>query len=138
MATTEQIIDAARELGKKIGAHEAAIKLESIAKKLEADVEAQRVLNDHNRHLQTLAEKEQAGTPIEVEDGAGTPNVVFIPVSDCKPLPCSPNATVCTTKEQTASCAGDATLNHSSANHEPPYIGKYFIIRCDNSTTGSC
>ncbi len=68
MATTEQIIDAARELGKMIGAHETAKKLETIAKKLEADVEAQRVLNDHNRHLQTLAEKEQAGTPIEVED----------------------------------------------------------------------
>ena len=68
MATTEQIIDAAGELGKMIGAHETAKRLETIAKKLEADVEAQRVLNDHNRHLQTLAEKEQAGKPIEVED----------------------------------------------------------------------
>ena len=68
MATTQEILDSAKSLGKLIATHEAARSFEENLKKLEADVDAQRVLNDLNRHAVTLAEKEQNGQPIEVED----------------------------------------------------------------------
>ncbi|MEE9211368.1 MAG: YlbF family regulator [Phycisphaeraceae bacterium] len=68
MATTQDIQNAARELGKLIATHEAAVKFEATLKKLDADIEAQRVLNDYNRHLTMIAQKEQNSAPIEVED----------------------------------------------------------------------
>ena len=68
MADTDAILKKARELGEMISGHEAAKKLEAVLKRLEQDDEAQRVLTDYNRHLQTLAEKQQQGQPIEVED----------------------------------------------------------------------
>jgi len=68
MSTTEQIIEAARQLGKQIAAHDAAQMVKQAVEKLKQDIEAQRVLNDHNRHLSTIAEKEAKGQPIEVED----------------------------------------------------------------------
>jgi len=68
MASTDQIIQAASELGKLIATHETGRKFADTVRKLEADVEAQRILNDYNRHLMSLAQKEQAGQPIEVED----------------------------------------------------------------------
>lgn len=68
MATTEEIMASARELGKLIAQHPAAKKFEDTLRKLQADVEAQRVLNDYNRLLQKLGEKEQSGQPIEVAD----------------------------------------------------------------------
>lgn len=68
MATTQEVLAAARDLGELIAKHEAAQKVEEVMKKLEADVEAQRLLNDLNRHVATLAEKESSNQPIEVED----------------------------------------------------------------------
>ncbi|MCE9590175.1 MAG: YlbF family regulator [Planctomycetes bacterium] len=68
MATTQEILAAAKELGKLIATHEASAKFEETLRKLEADVEAQRALNDYNRHMTKLSEKEAAGKPIEVED----------------------------------------------------------------------
>src|ERR1043165_2883768 len=68
MATTDEIIAKAKELGKLIASHPAAAKFEETVRKLQADVDAQRALNDFNRHLQKIGEKEQAGRPIEVED----------------------------------------------------------------------
>lgn len=68
MATTQEVLAAARDLSELIAKHEAAQKVEEVMKKLEADVEAQRLLNDLNRHVATLAEKESSNQPIEVED----------------------------------------------------------------------
>ena len=68
MATTQEILDAAVNLGKLIATHEAAKKFEGVMKKLEGEVEAQRLLNDYHRHLSKLGEKEAKGEPIEVED----------------------------------------------------------------------
>jgi cell fate (sporulation/competence/biofilm development) regulator YlbF (YheA/YmcA/DUF963 family) len=68
MATTSEILNAARELGKLIRTHDAAGKFEASVAALQKDVEAQRVLNDYNRHLNSLAEKEASGRPIEVDD----------------------------------------------------------------------
>lgn len=68
MATTQEIIDAAGDLGKKIAQHDTARKLETIIKQLQDDVEAQRLLADYQRHITAVGEKEAAGQPIEVED----------------------------------------------------------------------
>ena len=68
MATTEEILDAARQLGKLIGSHEAAKKFADVMGHLREDDDAQRLLNDYNRQLSTITEKESAGTPVEVED----------------------------------------------------------------------
>lgn len=68
MASIEQIVSAAKDLGKLIASHDACSKFHAILHKLEKDLEAQRTLTDYNRHLQTIAEKEQNGQPIEVED----------------------------------------------------------------------
>ncbi len=68
MATTQEILDSATELGKKIASHDSARKLEDAMSRLRDDVEAQRLLTDYQRHLQTLGEKESRQQPIEVED----------------------------------------------------------------------
>jgi cell fate (sporulation/competence/biofilm development) regulator YlbF (YheA/YmcA/DUF963 family) len=68
MATTQEILKAAKDLGTLVATHEAARKLEAAARKLEADVEAQRLLTDFNRLVSRLSEKEAAGRPIEVDD----------------------------------------------------------------------
>lgn len=68
MATTSEILNAARDLGKLIRTHDAAAKFEKTVEALQKDVEAQRVLSDYNRHLNSLAEKEAHGRAIEVED----------------------------------------------------------------------
>jgi cell fate (sporulation/competence/biofilm development) regulator YlbF (YheA/YmcA/DUF963 family) len=68
MATTQEILSAAEKVGKLIASHDTARKLEAAMGRLQADVDAQRVLNDYNRHLQKLGEKEQAGQPIEVAE----------------------------------------------------------------------
>lgn len=68
MATTHEILAAARELGKLIATHDAARRFEEVARQLQADTEAQRALNDFNRFMQKIAEKEAAGQPIEVAD----------------------------------------------------------------------
>lgn len=68
MATTQEILDLAQALGKQIGTHEASIKFEKSLKLLQGDVEAQRLLNDYQRHMAKIAEKETKGDPIEVDD----------------------------------------------------------------------
>lgn len=68
MPSTQEIIAEAQKLGDLIAQHDAAKKLESALKALQNNVESQRVLNDYNRHLQALGEKEAAGRPIEVAD----------------------------------------------------------------------
>lgn len=68
MATTQEILEAAQNLGKLIASHEAAGKVEAAARKLQGDVDAMRILNDYNRHLEKVSEKEASGKPVEVED----------------------------------------------------------------------
>lgn len=68
MSTTDDVLKKARELGDLIAGHPATKKLEGVLQNLQGDTDAQRALNDYNRHLQALAEKEQSGRPIEVED----------------------------------------------------------------------
>ena len=68
MATIQEILDSAKALGKQISTHEASIKFEKSLKALQADVDAQRLLNDYQRHMAKIAEKETKGDPIEVED----------------------------------------------------------------------
>ncbi|MFA9478685.1 YlbF family regulator [Phycisphaerales bacterium AB-hyl4] len=70
MPSTEDILKAARELGEKISQHDAAKKFQDIVTRLRDDQDAQRLLNDYNRHLQTVSEKEMNQQPIEVEDKA--------------------------------------------------------------------
>ena len=68
MATEAELIKAAESLGKQLGDHPKVGRLEKAVKKLRKDTEAQRALNDLNRQLQAVAEKEMTGQPIEVED----------------------------------------------------------------------
>lgn len=68
MASSEEILTAARQLGEKIAGHEAAKRLKQAMAKLRADVEAQRALTDFNRQAAKIAEKESKRQPIEVED----------------------------------------------------------------------
>ncbi|MFG0248646.1 MAG: YlbF family regulator [Phycisphaeraceae bacterium JB051] len=68
MATKQEIIDAAKKLGKLIAENSVGEKLEAAIKRLEDDMEAQRAMNDYQRFIQTLAEKEATGKPIEVEE----------------------------------------------------------------------
>jgi cell fate (sporulation/competence/biofilm development) regulator YlbF (YheA/YmcA/DUF963 family) len=68
MATKQEIIDAATKLGKLIAENTVGQKLDSAIKKLEDDMDAQRAMNDYQRFIQTLSEKEATGKPIEVAE----------------------------------------------------------------------
>ena len=68
MADTDAILKAATDLGKLIAAHPTTRKYEDVLKRLDDDTDAQRLMTDLNRHRETLAEKEAAGKPIEVDD----------------------------------------------------------------------
>jgi len=68
MIDQQAILDAAAELGKLIAEHPATQKFEGLVKQLEADTDAQRLMNDLNRQNQTLTEKQAKGQPIEVDD----------------------------------------------------------------------
>ena len=68
MASTDDIIKAAQDLGKLIATHPSTEKFEKVLSRLREDVDAQRLLNDQNRAVNKLAEKEAQGKPIEVED----------------------------------------------------------------------
>lgn len=68
MATTDEIMKQAAALGRLIAEHKAAKQFKTLMAKLEADVEAQRILNDFGRKLAEIEEKEQTGRPIEVDD----------------------------------------------------------------------
>ena len=67
-ATQDDILKAATDLGKLVAAHSATKRYNELTEKLDADRDAQRVLADYSRAIQTVAEKEQSGRPIEVED----------------------------------------------------------------------
>ncbi len=68
MATTDEILNAAREVGKLVSEHDTAKRLEGAIKMLQNDVASQRVLTDFNRALQSLGEKEARGQGITLED----------------------------------------------------------------------
>lgn len=68
MPTTDEILEKARELGDLLAEHESAKKLEQAVSTLQNDTESQRAMNDYYRHLQSLAEKEASGQPIEPAD----------------------------------------------------------------------
>ncbi len=68
MATDDQITQAAIKLGGMLSEHPKVSRLEGAIKKLKGDTEAQRALNDFNRRLSEIAEKEMAGQPIEVSE----------------------------------------------------------------------
>lgn len=68
MPTTDDILTKARELGGLIAAHDAAVKLAATMDRLQKDTDAQRAVNDLNRHYDAVARKQAEGKPIEVED----------------------------------------------------------------------
>ena len=68
MATTQEILDAARKLGQLIQTHPSAGKLDQVMHKLQNDRDAQRALADYNRQLSQLSEKEASGRGIDMED----------------------------------------------------------------------
>lgn len=68
MTTTDEILQAAKDIGKLVASHQAAKRFHDTLETLRGDTDAQRLLNDYNRHLGSISEKESAGKPIEVED----------------------------------------------------------------------
>lgn len=68
MASDEKLIQSAQELGALLGENPKVARLEAAIKKLREDTQAQRALNDLNRHLNAVAQKEMSGQPIEVAD----------------------------------------------------------------------
>ena len=68
MATTPEILEIAKKLGKMIKEHAAAAKLEDAISILQKDTDAQRLMNDYNRLTAEIAEKEHSGKPIEIDD----------------------------------------------------------------------
>ncbi|MCC7145164.1 MAG: YlbF family regulator [Phycisphaeraceae bacterium] len=68
MASTAEILKAAGELGKMIAGHEITRRFEAVLGKLSGDQEAQRALNDLNRQIQKVAQKEESGQAVEVAD----------------------------------------------------------------------
>lgn len=68
MPDTAAVLSAAQNLGDLIAQHPATQKLEDLLKQLDQDTDAQRLMNDLNRHRQSMSEKQTKGEPIEVED----------------------------------------------------------------------
>ena len=68
MASNEEIIKAATELGRLIGKHKAASRMEKALKTLQGDKQAQQALNSYNQLVTRLAQKEAMGQPIEVSE----------------------------------------------------------------------
>ena len=68
MSDKQAILDAATEVGLLLKDSDAVTRLKSAAKAFQDDVTAQRTVVDFNRFLQTLAQKESQGQPIEVAD----------------------------------------------------------------------
>ena len=62
------IIQQARELGRKIGAHERTQAFIKAAKAVAADREAQKLLNDFQEQIDKLRQKEASGQPVEPND----------------------------------------------------------------------
>jgi len=68
LATTDEILAAARDVGKLVRDHKAITDLQAAAKQLRDDTDAQRALADFERAVQAVAQKESQGQPVEVEE----------------------------------------------------------------------
>lgn len=68
MASTQDILDQAKQLGDLLAEHDAAKAMESAVKALQSDTASQRALADLNRYGASLEEKAAQGKPIEVAD----------------------------------------------------------------------
>ncbi len=69
MATTDPQIEAkAKELGRLIAEHPATSAYAAASEALQQDTDAERLLNEFNGHVTQLAQKQQQGQPIEVDD----------------------------------------------------------------------
>ena len=68
MANTDAILETATRLGEMIAEHSTVRRYTEVIEKLRKDTDAQRMLNDYHRHAQSIAEKEAANKPIEVDD----------------------------------------------------------------------
>jgi cell fate (sporulation/competence/biofilm development) regulator YlbF (YheA/YmcA/DUF963 family) len=61
---TQSILDAAEKVGQMVKEHPAFERYRSAAKSVSEDPEATRLVNDFNRHLETLLRQEQSGMPV--------------------------------------------------------------------------
>lgn len=68
MASEQDILDQATKLGEMLAEHEAVKKLDKATKAFESDIASQRALADYQRFAQSLQQKAQQGSPIEVAD----------------------------------------------------------------------
>ena len=68
MASTEEIITLAAELGELIADHEASASMESAVKALQGDTASQQALGQLNQYATALEAKAAQGQPIEVAD----------------------------------------------------------------------
>ena len=64
----QDILDQATKLGELLAEHESVQKLESATKAFEADPASRQAMTDYQHFAQTLQQKAQQGSPIEVED----------------------------------------------------------------------
>lgn len=68
MATTDEILAAAKKLGELIADHDASKKFSDAIQKLTNDVDAQRAVSDYERTMQMVSQKQAMGQPIEVAE----------------------------------------------------------------------
>jgi cell fate (sporulation/competence/biofilm development) regulator YlbF (YheA/YmcA/DUF963 family) len=61
---TQSILDAAEKIGQMVKEHPAFERYRSAAKSVGEDPEAGRLVQDFNRHLETLMRQEQSGMPV--------------------------------------------------------------------------
>ena len=61
---TQSILDAAEKIGQLVKEHPSFERYRSAAKSVSEDPEAARLVNDFNRHLETLLRQEQSGMPV--------------------------------------------------------------------------
>jgi cell fate (sporulation/competence/biofilm development) regulator YlbF (YheA/YmcA/DUF963 family) len=64
MPDTQEILDAAENVGKMVAQHPAVERYRQAQKSLTEDPDATRLLNDFNRQIMTLARQEEAGMPV--------------------------------------------------------------------------
>ena len=68
MASEQDILDLATQLGELIADHGSLKALNAATKAFEADINSQRAMTDYQRFAQSLQQKAQDGGAIEVED----------------------------------------------------------------------
>ena len=68
MPSTDDVLKAARELGDLVSETDVAEKYRASIARLDKDTDAQRAVADLNRFIMSLAQKQQAGQPIEVAE----------------------------------------------------------------------